>query len=42
MKMGAGEIEWIAGTLETLAFALTILLLAASSYLYYKTQKLAP
>lgn len=39
MKLGTGEIEWVAGTLETLAFALTILLLAASSYLYHKIQK---
>lgn len=39
MKLGAGEIEWVAGTLETLAFALTIVLLAASSYLYHKIQR---
>lgn len=40
MKLGSGEIEWVAGTLETLAFALTILLLTASSYLFHKTLKL--
>lgn len=38
MKIGAGELDWIVGSLETLAFALTVLLLIASSYWYHKIQ----
>lgn len=37
MKLGTGEIEWVAGSLVIGVSALTVLLLTASSYLYHKT-----